>query len=261
MYNSRVNPKGNYGLWVIKRHPLSSPPANVSLWRKMLIMDESVCACGAGKVKVAQSCPTLCNPLDYNIHGIPQARILEYVVIPFSRDLPNPGIRHRSPALKADSLPAEPSGKPMEWGGRSVWEISGFSVQFCCKPKPISKNVVLIFYTNYIYIYIHIHVWWSLRLSTDWIWPTLTITHTHTHTLLVLFLWRALMSSLLCHHWLVCANDVQCAAQGVKSSKEFLWEPLFIWLEWWWGTRSVHLTETAGQARSETTAFYSCDSS
>ena len=79
MYNSRVNPKGNYGLWVIKRHPLSSPPANVSLWRKMLIMDESVCACGAGKVKVAQSCPTLCDRMDYSlpgssIHGIFQVR-------------------------------------------------------------------------------------------------------------------------------------------------------------------------------------------
>ena len=29
------------------------------------------------KVKVAQSCPTLCNPMDYAVHGILQARILE----------------------------------------------------------------------------------------------------------------------------------------------------------------------------------------
>ena len=158
-YNVQYQSEPQGKLWTLgnKEASLVLPPANVSLWRKMLIMDESVCACGAGKVKVAQSCPTLCNPLDYNIHGIPQARILEYVVIPFSRDLPNPGIRHRSPALKADSLPAEPSGKPMEWGGRSVWEISGFSVQFCCKPKPISKNIVLIFYTNYIYIFTYMY--------------------------------------------------------------------------------------------------------
>ena len=35
---------------------------------------------------------------------------------PFSSpgDLPNPGIKPRSPALQADSLPAEPSGKPQE---------------------------------------------------------------------------------------------------------------------------------------------------
>jgi len=28
------------------------------------------------KVKVAQSCPTLCNPVDYRVHGLLQARIL-----------------------------------------------------------------------------------------------------------------------------------------------------------------------------------------
>ena len=31
------------------------------------------------KVKVAQLCPTLCNPVDYTVHGILQARILEWV--------------------------------------------------------------------------------------------------------------------------------------------------------------------------------------
>ena len=36
------------------------------------------------KVKVAQSSPTLCNPMDYTVHGILQARILEWVAYPFS---------------------------------------------------------------------------------------------------------------------------------------------------------------------------------
>ena len=39
----------------------------------------------AMKVKVAQSCPTLCDPMDYTIHGILQARILEWEAFPFSR--------------------------------------------------------------------------------------------------------------------------------------------------------------------------------
>ena len=64
------------------------------------------------KIKVIQSCPTLCNPTDYTVHGILQARILEWVTIPFSRDLPNPGIEPRSPTLQADPLPAESPGKP-----------------------------------------------------------------------------------------------------------------------------------------------------
>ena len=37
------------------------------------------------EVKVAQSCPTLCDSLDYTVHGILQARILEWVAVPFSR--------------------------------------------------------------------------------------------------------------------------------------------------------------------------------
>ena len=37
------------------------------------------------KVKVAQSCLTLCDPKDYIVHGILQAKILEWVAIPFSR--------------------------------------------------------------------------------------------------------------------------------------------------------------------------------
>ena len=37
------------------------------------------------KVKVTQSCPTLCNPVDCIVHGIFQARILEWVAFPFSR--------------------------------------------------------------------------------------------------------------------------------------------------------------------------------
>ena len=49
------------------------------------------------KVKVIQSCPALCDPVDYRIHGLLQARILERVAFPFSRDLPNPGIKSRFP--------------------------------------------------------------------------------------------------------------------------------------------------------------------
>ena len=62
---------------------------------------------GWSEVKVAQSCPTLCNPMDYTVHRILQVRILEWVAIPSPGDLPNPGIEPRSPALQVDSLPAE----------------------------------------------------------------------------------------------------------------------------------------------------------
>ena len=95
--------------------------------------------------EVVQSCLTLCDPMDCSlpcssIHGIFQARVLEWVAISFSigssqprvqtwvshivgrcftawatrevntgiLDLPKPGIEPRSPRLQEDSLPAEP---------------------------------------------------------------------------------------------------------------------------------------------------------
>ena len=68
------------------------------------------------KVEVAQSCPTLCDPADYTVHGILQARILEWVAFPFSRW----SSQLRSPALQADSLPVEPQGKPKNSGVGSL---------------------------------------------------------------------------------------------------------------------------------------------
>ena len=67
------------------------------------------------KVLVAQSSPTLCDPMNCSlpgssVHGILQARILEWVAIPFSMEFPDPGIKCRSPALHEDYLPSEPPG-------------------------------------------------------------------------------------------------------------------------------------------------------
>ena len=42
------------------------------------------------KVKVAQACPTLCDPIDYILHGILQARILAWVAVPSSRGSSQP---------------------------------------------------------------------------------------------------------------------------------------------------------------------------
>ena len=52
------------------------------------------------KVKIAQSCLTLFDPMDGIVHGIPQARKAEWVAIPFSRGSSQP----RSPTLQADSF-------------------------------------------------------------------------------------------------------------------------------------------------------------
>ena len=63
------------------------------------------------KVKVAQLRLTLCDLMDYTVHGILQARILEWAAFPFSRGSSQP----RSPALQADSLPASHQGSPIQY--------------------------------------------------------------------------------------------------------------------------------------------------
>ena len=78
-----------------------------------------MCACMSAKSP--QSCPTLCDPMDYSppgssVHGILQARILEWVAVPPPGALPDPGIELiylASPASQAVPLPIEPPGKPI----------------------------------------------------------------------------------------------------------------------------------------------------
>ena len=68
--------------------------------------------------EIAQSCPTLCNPVDCNLPGSPSMGFSrqEYwsgSPFPSPGDLPDPGIEPGSPALQADALTSEPLGKPL----------------------------------------------------------------------------------------------------------------------------------------------------
>ena len=66
------------------------------------------------KVKVIQLCPTLCDPMDFTIHGILQARILEWVAFPFSTSSSQPRDQTQVSHIAGRFfLPAEPQGKPM----------------------------------------------------------------------------------------------------------------------------------------------------
>ena len=63
------------------------------------------------KNEVAQPCLTPCDLLDYTVHGILQARLLEWVAVPFSRGSSQPRDRTQVSCIAGDSLPAEPQGK------------------------------------------------------------------------------------------------------------------------------------------------------
>ena len=69
------------------------------------------------KVLVAQLCPTFCNPMDCSppgssVHGIFQARILEWVAIPFSWGSFQPKDQTEVSRIAGRFLPCEPPGKP-----------------------------------------------------------------------------------------------------------------------------------------------------
>ena len=78
-----------------------------------------MCECVSHSLMSDSLQPMDCSPPGSSVHGILHAIILEWVAIPFSRDLPNPGIKPGSPALQVDSLLCEPPEKPhRDWQRR-----------------------------------------------------------------------------------------------------------------------------------------------
>ena len=63
--------------------------------------------------EAAQSCLTLCDPMDCSLPG--RQEDWSGLPLPSSRDLPDPGIKPRSPTLQVDALLSEPPGKPRGW--------------------------------------------------------------------------------------------------------------------------------------------------
>ena len=74
----------------------------VLLLRENFLFKNNFISLVSVKVKLAQSCLTLADPVYYTVHGILQARILEWIAFPFSRGSCDPGIEPRSPTLQAD---------------------------------------------------------------------------------------------------------------------------------------------------------------
>ena len=72
-----------------------------------------------------------CSPLSSSVHGIFQARLLEWVAIPFSRGSSRPGIEPGSPALQVNSWPSEPP--------RNLTYASSFSDSYPIRPLPSTE--------------------------------------------------------------------------------------------------------------------------
>ena len=108
---------------------------------------------GKVKVKAAQSCPTLWDLTDYTVHGILQARILEWVAFPFSRRSSqpqgwNPGLPHSRQILYQLTHQGSPrtlervacpfssgSSRPRNWTGVSCM-AGGFFTNWATRAAP-----------------------------------------------------------------------------------------------------------------------------
>ena len=104
-----------------------------------------------------------CSPSVSSVHGILQAKILEWVAFPFPGTLPNPGIKSGSPPLQADSLLSEAPGKPKNTGvypmpspgdlpdsgiepGSPVLQVDSLPAELLGKPKCVSCSVAFLFW-------------------------------------------------------------------------------------------------------------------
>ena len=117
-----------------------------------------------------------CNPMDYStpgssVHEISQARILEWGIIPFSRDLPNPGIEPTSPAL-GGFFTTEPPGRNSHISKRPH-QLSEHSFQPWSKTGLCRAKITVVCFVLFCFLQeVSFHPafkfsWWS---ETPWCW-------------------------------------------------------------------------------------------
>ena len=115
--------------------------------------------------EVAQLCPTLYDPMDYTVHGILQARILEWVAFPFSRGYSQPRDQTQVPHCRKILYQLSHKGSPriLEWlaypfSSRSSWPrnwtrvsciAGGFFTNWAIREAPYGERwTKLTFYQN-----------------------------------------------------------------------------------------------------------------
>ena len=144
----------------------------------MLLFDLHTGSQETGKWKwseVAQSCPTLCDPVDCSpprssVHGIFQARVLEWVVISFSRGSSWPRDRTQVSSIVSKMLyhlshQGSPRPTDSKDGDAVAWtaEVESssplmmFSAKFCKSYELVERNRM--HRPLYTYLQTHIHIW------------------------------------------------------------------------------------------------------
>ena len=127
-----LSPPSSPGLGKVIVLPPTSPGGSAILCFFFILAHNSI---ERKKLKVAQSCPTLCNPMDNRVHGILQARILEWVTVPFSRGSSQP--RDQSQVCHIAG------GFFTSWATNAPQNSHIFSYKVTTKPSITSSSITL----------------------------------------------------------------------------------------------------------------------
>ena len=127
----------------------------------------SLCACS-----VLQLCLTLCDPMDRNppgsfVHGILQARILEWVAMPSSRRSSQSRDWTQSPPLQVDSLQSEPLGNPSLLLDCQLFQDKKHALLFLTTPHVLDRILYIVCDKHLIWCQLKPpnHPTWKLQLT------------------------------------------------------------------------------------------------
>ena len=159
------------------------------------------------KLKVAQLYLTLCDPMDYTVHRILQARILEWVAFPLSSGSSQPRDQIQVSHIAVDSLPAEPQGKPKTTG---VGHLSLLQQIF---PSQELNQALLHagrFFTS-----------WAIREAHIYI-------HTHTHIIHTHIFMYAYIQCMYAYIYRYSLSTLYHLSLKMRSSYHLKWVHLYI---------------------------------
>ena len=135
-------------LWYISRSvmPMFSSKC-FCFWFRSLVHLEFIfvygirkCSCWCTDRKVAQSCLTLWDPVDYTVHGILQARIPEWAAFPFSRGSSQPRDRTQVSHIAGGFFTSWATREAQELNSRDEMEAMRVPPQDACR-KPCEENL------------------------------------------------------------------------------------------------------------------------
>ena len=198
-------------------------------------------------MKFAQSCLTLCGPMDYTVYGILQVIILEWVAFPFSRGSSQPRDWTQVSHIAGDSLPAEKQGKPNNTGVGSLSLLQRiFPTQKSNQDLLHCRQIYILW--NIIQPYKGMGFWymlqheWNLKYSAKWNKPD-----TKDKYCMIPLMWGT--CAKLLQLFLTLCNPMDCCLSGSLCPYGTLQARILEWV-------AISFSRGSSQPRNQTRISY-----